>query len=139
MFLNESYLKTYKRAVRRKLSVQSHTFSFGSMSTETSSPDENIFLCRDPANPAIANPLYDYGLDYGLYDYNLDQPGPTLPLGPYQGSPSPTYQTEFETGAGFAVSAGINPTMEGSSSGTGGKGGRHADLILNLAKPSSTI
>ena len=100
------------------------------MSTETSSPDENIFLCRDPANPAIAKPLYDYGLDYGLYDYNLDQPGPTLNLGPYQASPSPTYQTEFETGAGFAVSAGINPTMEGSSSGTGGKGGRHADLNI---------
>ena len=43
------------------------------------------------------NPFSDYELDYGLYDYNLDQSRPPPPpVAPYQGLPSPTYQTEFD-------------------------------------------
>ena len=50
--------------------------------------------CRDPS--ILSNPLSDFELDYGLYDYN---PGPPQPP-PTNDPPSPTYQTEFETGIG---------------------------------------
>ena len=53
-----------------------------------------MFSCRDPS--ILSNPLSDFELDYGLYDYN---PGPPQPP-PTNDPPSPTYQTEFETGIG---------------------------------------
>jgi len=51
-------------------------------------------LYKDPS--ILSNPLSDFELDYGLYDYN---PGPPQPP-PTNDPPSPTYQTEFETGIG---------------------------------------
>merc|ERR1719237_1345241 len=59
---------------------------------DTTGANNNHHLFRDP--DAISNPSSDYELEYGLYDYNLDRP-----MNPYQGLPSPTYQTEFEDGA----------------------------------------